>query len=88
MSTVESPALRRLNIQISDEAHTELHGFAGVHGVTVSALIESLASDLDLFNPVSVVADVGVEARLHRVVSEARRVDFERRRRTGRKGER
>lgn len=68
---------RALHAYVSDEAHDQWHGFAAEQGVSVSAILEALAPELnresDLVEPIS--------ERLDNVVRSARRIDAARRRR-------
>ncbi|NNE96822.1 MAG: hypothetical protein HKN24_12420 [Acidimicrobiales bacterium] len=68
---------KALHAYVTDDAHELWHGFAAEQGVSVSAILEAMApglteSDLNL-NP---------SLELPEIVTEARRIDSARRRRT------
>jgi hypothetical protein len=64
---------------VSDAAHDQWHSFAAEQGVSVSAVLEALANELDSERPTS-AAPMG--ERLEAVVRAARKIDAQRRRRT------
>ena len=68
---------KALHAYVTDDAHELWHGFAAEQGVSVSAILEAMAPGLtepDLkLNP---------SLELDEIVSEARRIDSARRRRT------
>jgi hypothetical protein len=69
---------KALHAYVSDDAHDQWHGFAAEQGVSVSAVLEALAPELDLGAgaETAVVSD-----RLEDVVKSARKIDAQRRRR-------
>lgn len=69
---------KALHAYVSDDAHDQWHGFAAEQGVSVSAILEALAPELDTDE-----SDEPVElaARLDGVVTAARKIDAQRRRR-------
>lgn len=69
---------KALHAYVSDDAHDHWHGFAAEQGVSVSAILEALAPELDLEANVS-REEIG--ARLNTVVKSARQIDAKRRRR-------
>lgn len=69
---------KALHAYVSDEAHERWHGFAADQGVSVSAVLEALAPELDT-EARPEPAELG--ARLTTVVKTARRIDSQRRRR-------
>jgi hypothetical protein len=68
----ETPRRRALHAYLSDEAHNTWHEVASENGVSVSALLEAMAVGL---------SEEQTSGPLVTVVSRARRVDAERRRR-------
>lgn len=68
--TPTAPNRKALHAYVTDEAHDAWHDFAATNGVSVSALLEVMAFGL------------AVDAEPVDLVTEARRVDAERRRRT------
>ncbi|MEZ5377632.1 MAG: hypothetical protein R2733_14095 [Acidimicrobiales bacterium] len=69
---------RAIHAYVSDNAHDHWHDFAAEQGVSVSAILEVLAGELDrVESGADPLADV-----LDDVVTGARRVDASRRRRT------
>ena len=64
---------RALHAYVSDQAHAQWHDFAAAQGVSVSAILEALASELGTAGSV-----IGT---LDDVVARARRIDVQRRRR-------
>ena len=65
---------RAIHAYVTEEAHDHWHDFAAEQGVSVSAILEALAAEL---------GDVADGSRaLDDVVSNARRIDARRRRRT------
>ena len=70
---------KALHAYVSDAAHDQWHGFAAVQGVSVSAILEALAPELD-FDTQPTAAEPLAE-RLRLVVQSARQVDAQRRRR-------
>ncbi len=75
---VEQNGRKAFHVQVSIDAHDRWHGFAAEHGVTVSALIEALAPELDFDAPIT-REELGY--RLKTVVKSARKIDAQRRRR-------
>ena len=69
---------KALHAYVSDDAHDHWHGFAAEQGVSVSAILEALAPELDLEASVS-REEIGT--RLNTVVKSARQIDAKRRRR-------
>lgn len=69
---------KALHAYVSDEAHDQWHGFAAEQGVSVSAILEALAPELDLDGD---RANDNVRQRLDDVVKAARKIDAQRRRR-------
>lgn len=69
---------KALHAYVSDDAHDQWHGFAAEQGVSVSAVLEALAPELD-FDADREPADLA--SRLAQVVKSARRIDADRRRR-------
>lgn len=67
MTTSERKALHAF---VSDEAHDHWHDFAAENGVSVSAILEALAPELD-----------HIPGPSDHVIKAARKVDAERRRR-------
>jgi hypothetical protein len=68
----DTPRRRALHAYLSDEAHNTWHEVASENGVSVSGLLEAMAVGLSEEEPPGPLATV---------VSRARRVDAERRRR-------
>ncbi len=62
---------RALHAYVSDSAHDQWHGFAAEQGVSVSAILEALATELN----------VEELEELEGVVKSARKIDASRRRR-------
>ncbi len=69
---------KALHAYVSDDAHDQWHGFAAEQGVSVSAILEALAPELDT-DAQNEAADLG--SRLTAVVKAARKIDAQRRRR-------
>ncbi len=69
---------KALHAYVSDDAHDHWHGFAAEQGVSVSAILEALAPELDLDAPMS---HEQLGQRLNTVVKSARKIDAQRRRR-------
>jgi hypothetical protein len=69
---------RALHAYVSDYAHDQWHGWAAEQGVSVSALLEAMADDLDGDGP---AAGESLGLRLARWALTARRIDAARRRR-------
>ncbi|MGH1502630.1 MAG: hypothetical protein ACRBI6_03685 [Acidimicrobiales bacterium] len=69
---------KALHAYVSDDAHEQWHGFAAEQGVSVSAVLEALAPELDLeqFD-----GEQPLTSRLDEVVRAARKIDAQRRRR-------
>jgi DNA polymerase III delta prime subunit len=70
---------KALHAYVSDAAHDHWHRFAADQGVSVSAVLEALAGELDTER--AEAADP-MRDRLDEVVRSARRIDAQRRRRT------
>lgn len=68
---------KALHAYVSDDAHDQWHGFAAEQGVSVSAILEALAPELDLES----APEERVGERLDNVVKVARKIDAQRRRR-------
>ena len=69
---------KALHAYVSDDAHDQWHGFAADQGVSVSAILEALAPELDTeARP----EPAELNERLASVVKAARRIDSQRRRR-------
>ncbi len=68
---------KALHAYVTDQAHERWHGFAAEQGVSVSAILEALATALD---PEATPTDASCVELTH-VVVEARRIDAKRRRR-------
>lgn len=68
---------KALHAYVTDQAHERWHGFAAEQGVSVSAILEALATALD---PESTPTGASC-VELTDVVVEARRIDAKRRRR-------
>lgn len=69
---------KALHAYVSDDAHDQWHGFAAEQGVSVSAILEALAPELDT-DARPEPSDLG--SRLDSVVKAARKIDAQRRRR-------
>jgi hypothetical protein len=69
---------KALHAYVSDDAHDQWHGFAAEQGVSVSAILEALAPELDTEARPD---PVDLNARLIGVVKAARKIDAQRRRR-------
>ena len=69
---------KALHAYVSDDAHDHWHGFAAEQGVSVSAILEALAPELDFEAPIT-HEELGT--RLNTVVKSARKIDAQRRRR-------
>ena len=76
--TTSTAQRKALHAYLSDDAHEKWHRFAAREGVSVSAVLEALASELD---PASTTAGSPMRDRLGEVVNAARRTDATRRRR-------
>ncbi len=74
----ESNDRKALHAYVSDSAHDQWHGFAAEQGVSVSAILEALAPELDLDGKLT-HEELG--KRLDMVVKSARKIDANRRRR-------
>ena len=68
---------KALHAYVSDDAHDQWHGFAAEQGVSVSAILEALAPELDIDSE----RDDKMSQRLDDVVKAARKIDAQRRRR-------
>ncbi len=68
---------RALHAYVSDDAHDKWHGFAAEQGVSVSAILEALAPQLNA----EAGDDQPVSDGLDNVVKAARKIDAARRRR-------
>lgn len=71
---------KALHAFVSDEAHEHWHEFAAEQGVSVSAILEALGTEL--FAEVADDEDRNCPITLDVVVKKARRLDAERRRRS------
>lgn len=69
---------KALHAYVSDDAHDHWHGFAADQGVSVSAILEALAPELNV--DLDMTQDQ-VGQRLNTVVKSARKIDAARRRR-------
>ncbi len=69
---------KALHAYVSDDAHEQWHGFAAEQGVSVSAVLEALAPELDLEQ---LDGEQPLTSRLDEVVRAARKIDAQRRRR-------
>lgn len=69
---------KALHAYVSDDAHEQWHGFAAEQGVSVSAVLEALAPELDLE---TADGSEPLNDRLDGVVRAARKIDAQRRRR-------
>ncbi|NNE96229.1 MAG: hypothetical protein HKN24_09400 [Acidimicrobiales bacterium] len=76
--TATTSQRKALHAYLSDDAHEQWHSFAAQEGVSVSAVLEALASELDYS---STTSDAPIRERLNEVVAIARRTDATRRRR-------
>jgi hypothetical protein len=76
--TMEDEGRKALHAYVSDSAHDQWHGFAAEQGVSVSAILEALAGELDFDSPLT---HEQLGARLNSVVKAARKIDAARRRR-------
>ncbi len=74
----EDTGRKALHAYVSDDAHDQWHGFAAEQGVSVSAVLEALAGELDLDHD---EAEHQMKDRLEGVVKIARKIDAKRRRR-------
>ena len=69
---------KALHAYVSDDAHEQWHGFAAEQGVSVSAILEALAPELDVeARP----EPADMNARIDGVIKTARKIDAQRRRR-------
>jgi hypothetical protein len=68
---------KALHAYVSDDAHDCWHSFAAEQGVSVSAVLEALAGELQAISSTATMAE-----RLDEVVRAARKIDAQRRRRT------
>lgn len=75
----QEPGRKALHAYVSDVAHDQWHGFAAEQGVSVSAVLEALAAELQTDGT---DADAPMAERLEAVVRAARRIDAQRRRRS------
>lgn len=69
---------KALHAYVSDDAHEQWHGFAAEQGVSVSAILEALAPELDT-DARPEPADMN--SRIDSVIKTARKIDAQRRRR-------
>lgn len=76
--TTTTTQRKALHAYLSDDAHEQWHTFAAQEGVSVSAVLEALATELDFSNDNS---EAPMKDRLNEVVAIARRTDASRRRR-------
>ncbi len=74
----EDTGRKALHAYVSDGAHDQWHEFAAEQGVSVSAVLEALAPELDTELETS---QEPLRDRLSGVVRSARRIDAQRRRR-------
>ncbi len=74
----EDNGRKALHAYVSDDAHDQWHEFAAEQGVSVSAILEALAPELDLETAQSAEQ---MKDRLNTVVKSARKIDARRRRR-------
>lgn len=74
----EDNGRKALHAYVSDDAHEQWHGFAAEQGVSVSAILEALAPQLDLENDDEAKK---LSEQLDTVVRSARKIDAQRRRR-------
>jgi hypothetical protein len=75
----QEPGRKALHAYVSDAAHDQWHSFAAEQGVSVSAVLEALAAELDSERQSSTTP---MGERLESVVRAARKIDAQRRRRT------
>lgn len=75
----QEPGRKALHAYVSDAAHDQWHGFAAEQGVSVSAVLEALATELQTDGA---DAQAPMAQRLEAVVRAARRIDAQRRRRS------
>ncbi len=68
-----TPERRALHAYLSERAHSQWHEFAAEQGVSVSAILEALASNLGVLDE---------DNRAQTVIRRARQIDADRRRRT------
>jgi hypothetical protein len=78
MPTTTTNQRKALHAYLSDDAHERWHTFAAQEGVSVSAVLEALADELDFG---SAGSQELMRERLSAVVATARRTDANRRRR-------
>ncbi len=78
MTTTTITQRKALHAYLSDDAHERWHTFAAQEGVSVSAVLEALANELDFASDSS---EAPIRERLAAVVATARRTDATRRRR-------
>lgn len=78
MNTTDEGGRKALHAYVTDDAHDAWHGFAAEQGVSVSAILEALAPELDFDAPMT---HEQLGARLNSVVKSARKIDAARRRR-------
>ena len=76
--TTTTTQRKALHAYLSDDAHEQWHTFAAQEGVSVSAVLEALAHELDFGSDTS---NAPMRERLSQVVATARRTDATRRRR-------
>jgi hypothetical protein len=76
--TTTTTQRKALHAYLSDDAHEQWHTFAAQEGVSVSAVLEALANELDFG---AATSDAPMKERLNEVVAIARRTDASRRRR-------
>lgn len=69
---------KALHAYVSDDAHDQWHGFAAEQGVSVSAILEALAPEL---NTEARPEPADLTTRLDGVIKAARKIDAQRRRR-------
>lgn len=69
---------KALHAYVSDDAHDQWHGFAAEQGVSVSAILEALAPELDTE---ARTEPAELTERLEGVIKSARKIDAQRRRR-------
>ena len=70
---------RAVHAYLSDDAHAAWQGVATEYGVSMSGLIEAMGADLQQPDDERILGP-----QLERLVKRARRIDADRRRRTGR----
>lgn len=68
---------KALHAYVTDDAHEQWHGFAAEQGVSVSAVLEALAPALQVE-----IATPDQLLELGSIITEARRIDAARRRRS------